>query len=314
MSGKKLLVVGELNVDLLLNDIEGFPKVGTEIIANILNFTLGSSSAIFASNSSSMGVETSFCGVLGEDEFGSFILKELRDKNVDVQYIKQTSEIKTGITVVMNYDQDRANVTYCGAMRALTIDDIPWKEIKKFSHFHLSNFFLQNGIKNDIIEIFKKAKAAGLTTSLDLQWDPADQWDFDYKSCLPYVDVFLPNKAEILALTKKDTLEEAENEVMQYANILALKLGKEGAKLRTKDINHFLPPYLNNTYKDSIGAGDSFNAGFIHKYLEGNPLEECLDNANLMGSLNTLKRGGTNAFTSIEAIAQQKQQILNKKC
>lgn len=314
MSEKKLLVVGELNVDLVLNDIEGFPKVGTEIVANIMNFTLGSSSAIFASNCSSMGVKTSFCGMLGEDEFGKFILQELESKKVDVQYIKQTSEIKTGITVVMNYDQDRANVTYCGAMRALTMDDIPWEEIKEFDHFHLSNLFLQKGIKNDIIDIFRKAKAAGLTTSLDLQWDPSNQWDFDYKSCLPYIDIFLPNKAEILALSKKNTLEEAENELLPYANIIALKLGKEGARIRAKDINHFVQPYLNSTFKDSIGAGDSFNAGFIHKYLEGRSLEACLDNANLMGSLNTLKRGGTTAFTSIEAIEQQKQQILNKKC
>jgi sugar/nucleoside kinase (ribokinase family) len=198
-------------------------------------------------------------------------------------------------------------------MRALTFNEIPWEDIKSFDHFHLSNYFLQKGIKNDITGIFKKAKEAGLTTSLDLQWDPENKWDFDYKSCLPYVDIFLPNEAELLALSKMGSLEEAEMEILQTANVLALKMGEKGAKMLTKDSQFLVEPFLNKTYKDSIGAGDSFNAGFIHKFLEGASLEECLQQANLMGSLNTIKRGGTSAFTSKEAIELQKQQILNKE-
>lgn len=311
MKTKKLLVVGELNVDLILNGIEGFPKIGSEIIAKTMNFTLGSSSAIMASNISAMGVETSFCGMIGNDEFGNFVRKELQAKNVDIQYIKTAKNLKTGTTVVMSYDQDRANVTYCGAMRALTHDEIPWEHIEDFNHFHLSNYFLQNGIKKDITEIFKKAKDSGLTTSLDLQWDPANTWDFDYKSCLPYVDVFLPNEAELIALSKKGNLQDAEKEILKYANILALKMGEKGAKVITRDLHHLVKPYLNKTYKDAIGAGDSFNAGFIQKYLEEASLKTCLQHANLMGSLNTLKRGGTTAFTSKEDIELQKRQILN---
>lgn len=88
MSSKKLLVVGELNVDLILNNIQGFPEIGTEIVADTMNFTLGSSSAIMAFNISALGMDTSFCGMVGNDEFGRFVLEELQYKKVDTGFVK----------------------------------------------------------------------------------------------------------------------------------------------------------------------------------------------------------------------------------
>ncbi len=313
MKNKKLLVVGELNVDLILNDIQGFPEIGSEITADKMDFTLGSSSAIMASNVAAMGTDTSFCGKIGEDRFGEFVLGELQKKNVDHRFITTSQTHKTGITVVMNYDQDRANVTYCGAMEALTINDIPWDGINEFDHFHLSNFFLQKGIEKDIINIFRRAKEAGLTTSLDLQVDPLNQWDFDYKGTLPFVDIFLPNRSELLGLTKERDLEAAIAHIKPYINILALKMGEEGSMLVSGEKKYHAPAYLNKDFKDAIGAGDSFNAGFIHEYLKGSGWEACLKNANLMGSLNTTFAGGTGAFTSQEEIDNRKQQIENKE-
>lgn len=313
MSSKKLLVVGELNVDLILNGIKGFPKVGTEIVAGAMDFTLGSSSAIMASNISTLGIDTSFCGMIGDDKFGDFVLEQLQLKNVNTRFIKISPDYKTGITVVMNYNQDRANVTFCGAMNALSINEIPWGNINDFEHFHLSNYFLQEGIKNDITRIFKKAKAAGLSTSLDLQYDPEETWDFDYKTCLPFVDIFLPNESEILALTGKGTIEAAINTIKPFANTIALKLGKEGSRLIKDKIDIEAAPFINKNYKDAIGAGDSFNAGFIQKFLEGASPEECLKNANLMGSLNTTCAGGTAAFSSKEDIEKELKQILNQQ-
>ena len=313
MSARKILVIGELNVDLILNNIEGFPKIGTEIVAESMNFTLGSSSAITASNISAMGIDTSFCGMIGDDDFGNFILKELELKNVKTDFIMRSENHKTGMTVIMNYDQDRANVTYCGAMNALSIDKIPWNNINDFNHFHFANYFLQPGVQKDIAQVFNRAKDAGLTTSLDLQWDPDSKWNFDYKSCLPFVDIFLPNIAELLALTKKENVEDALEELMSYANIIALKMGEKGGRVCSKDADFVVEPFINKNFKDAIGAGDSFNAGFIQKFIEGASLEECLQNANLIGSLSTTEAGGTAAFSSKEAIEVKKKQILNNE-
>lgn len=308
-SEKKLLVIGELNIDLILNDIQGFPVIGTEITAGEMNFTMGSSSAIMASNCASLGINTSFCGMLGMDDFGRFILQDLQSRKVDTTFIEQTSEAKTGITVVMNYEQDRANVTYCGAMDLLTPERIPWDRIKEYDHLHVSNFFLQKGIRNSVGEIFRRAKAAGLTTSLDMQWDPKELWDFDYKKWLPFVDIFLPNEAELKALTGIEQIDEAIDHLKPFINILALKRGDKGGRVVQGDLVIDAPPYLNENFADAIGAGDSFNAGFIQKYLQQGDLRECLENANLIGSLSTTAPGGTGAFSNAKEIESKKEQI-----
>jgi len=311
MVKKDLFVVGELNVDLILNQIANFPRIGTEILAERMNLVLGSSSAIMAANASAMGLQTAFCGAVGADVFGDMVVDELQQKNIDCHFIKKSQVLQTGITVVMNYDQDRANVTYCGAMESLTMSDIPWGQVANYKHFHLSNFFLQKGIKKDISAIFKKAKSVGVTTSLDMQWDPEDQWDFNYKECLPYVDVFFPNESEILALTSTISLDDAFSEVSPYANVVALKLGETGSLGICSDEQTFVEAFKNPHFVDAIGAGDSFNAGFISRFILEKTLKDCLTVGNVMGALNTTASGGTAAFADPWSIERKVKEIFN---
>ena len=213
----------------------------------------------------------------------------------------------------MNYDQDRANVTYCGAMEALTMQEIPWEVAGTFKHFHLSNYFLQKGIQKDITAIFEKAKSAGMTTSLDLQVDPDDQWDFDYERCLPHVDIFLPNESELLSLTGKSSISEALEAIKPYANTVALKRGVKGGLVFEKGKVTEVAAFVNDQFVDAIGAGDSFNAGFIHRFLQGADWESCLRFANLTGALNTTAAGGTGAFTSLAAVKARAKSQFNQE-
>ncbi|WP_138484080.1 carbohydrate kinase family protein [Dyadobacter bucti] len=300
----KLLVVGELNVDLILNKIHSFPQVGKEMIADEMNMCLGSSAAIMAANSAAMGVDTTFCGVVGEDYFGDFILNALERKSVSCLHVTRLREHKTGCTMILNFGQDRANVTYPGAMDALTIHNIPFSEPSLYQHLHVSSLFLQKGIQHDIEHIFKNAKTAGMTTSLDLQWDPTEQWAFDYVRCLPYVDVFMPNASELLALTKADSVEGGIEKIRPHLNTLALKMGRNGSVGISGDQQVAVPAFEVEHFVDAIGAGDSFNAGFIQKYISGASLEDCLREGNLMGALNTTAAGGTGAFCNLNKISE----------
>ena len=81
MTGKTdVIVVGELNVDLILDKIESLPETGKEKLAERMSLTLGSSSAIFASNLSSLGMKVSFVAKAGNDIFGDFCMDRLREK------------------------------------------------------------------------------------------------------------------------------------------------------------------------------------------------------------------------------------------
>ena len=160
-----IIVVGELNIDLILNQIEGFPEVGKEILADKMTLTLGSSSAICASNLSSLGLKVAFIGKLGNDIFGQFIIDELKSKGVDTSLIIIDDTLKTGATVALSYDEDRAMVTHQGAMSHLGINDIDEQQLKQAQHLHFSSYFFQPGFKGALDSLFKKAKNAGLTTS-----------------------------------------------------------------------------------------------------------------------------------------------------
>lgn len=297
-----VIVIGELNVDLILNEIDSFPEMGKEKLAGEMTLSLGSSAAIFASNLSVLGATVGFIGKIGKDSFGDLVIESLNNKKVNTDLIIKDDTIKTGATIVMNFNEDRAMITHPGAMEKLSIKDINIDDLKKSKHLHFSSFFLQPGIKNDITNLFRIAKGLGLTTSLDPQWDPAEKWDMDLKNLLPYVDVFLPNKLELLNLTKENKIENAINNIRNYANTVVVKNGNKGSIVFNEDEKITKEAFLNTKVVDAIGAGDSFDAGFINKYINGSTLEECQVFGNLMGAVSTTAAGGTGAFNSFENV------------
>ena len=306
MNNKKfdVIVVGELNVDLILNRIESFPEMGKEKLARDMILTLGSSSAIFASNLSSLGSKVAFLGRIGNDSFGGVVTDSLLKKGVDVSNIVKDSNSNTGATIVLNYENDRAMVTYPGAMNHLSINDISKDVLLQARHLHFSSYYLQPGIKNDVAQMFKLAKSLNLSTSFDMQWDPEEKWELNYSEVLPYVDIFLPNEQEILNLTREITIEKALKKLSDKANNIVVKQGTRGSILYCKGKTNYLEPFLNTKIVDAIGAGDSFNAGFIFKYINGSALNECQEFGNLTGAINTTAPGGTAAFTDFQNILE----------
>ncbi len=302
-----VIVIGELNVDIIFNNIQSFPEVGKEKLAQQMTVTLGSSSAIFANNLSSLGARVAFIGKVGKDAFGDYVLKALQSSGVDTSMVIQTSKVSTGATVIMNFGEDRANLTYPGAMDSLTIENIPLDNLKLAKHLHLSSYFLQPGLKNNVGMLFQKAKELGMTTSFDPQWDPYEKWDLDFNNILPYVDILLPNENELMKFTSKSTLEDAIETLKSTVNILLVKRGNKGSVAVNKGNIISKPAYLNEEVVDAIGAGDSFNAGFIFKFLQNAPLDICHEFGNLTGYISTTACGGIEAFCSNDDVIQTAQ-------
>jgi len=306
-----VIVVGELNVDLILNQIDSIPEIGEEKIAGQMNLTLGSSSAIFASNLSSLGARVSFIGKIGKDLFADLVLKSLKANQVDTSCIIQDGALATGATIVLSFDNERAMVTHPGAMDMLDISEITDALLKKAKHLHFSNYFLQPKIQPDIGKLFKRAKSLDLTTSFDTQCDPAESWDIDLPSILPYVDVFLPNESEALNLTKQNKIRDALNFLAKIGNIIVIKRGVNGSVSKSGQNIVEVPAFLNENVVDAIGAGDSFNAGFIFKFIRGCSIEQCQTFGNLTGAVSTTQAGGTTAFTNLDDVLQIGRQMFN---
>lgn len=295
-----VIVVGELNVDLIMNELERFPEVGKEILARQMTLTLGSSAAIFASNISSLGAKVAYIGKIGKDKFGEVVLESLQNSGVDVSMIIQDENCGTGATIILNVDEDRANTTYPGAMDLLTVNDISQEDLSRAKHLHFSSFFLQPGMRDGVGKLFRTAQELGLTTSFDMQWDPEEEWDLDMADILPHVNVFLPNENELLYLSGKKNLNEAIKFINKYSDVLVIKRGNQGSMVSYRDEIMDLPAYLNKNVVDAIGAGDSFNAGFIYKYIRENSIPDCQKYGNLTGAVSTTAAGGITAFQDYE--------------
>jgi sugar/nucleoside kinase (ribokinase family) len=299
-----VVVVGELNVDIILNEIDSLPVIGKEIMAGSMSVTLGSSSAIFASNLSALGPSVAFIGKIGRDNFADVVLKSLQGKNVDTSRVITSDSLSTGATIVLNFDQDRANVTYPGAMNDLKIEDIDFEFLSGARHMHFANCFMQPGIKDDLTTLFRKAKELGLTTSLDTQWDPEEKWELPLKELLPFVDIFLPNISEFKYLSGSSTVVEGISKLKHFAHYIIIKNGSDGALgWDGKDLI-VQPAFKNDHVIDCVGAGDSFDAGFIKDFIQNLPLSKCLETGALTGAINTTSAGGTGAFESLKTIRE----------
>ena len=296
------VVIGELNVDIILNEIDSIPVIGKEIIARTMSITLGSSSAIFASNLSSLGSKVAFIGKVGKDNFAEVVLESLERKNVNTSRIIKSTSLSTGATIVLVYDQDRANVTYPGAMDDLHLGDIDFEFLAKAKHMHFSSCFIQPGIRNDLVTLFRKAKELGLTTSFDAQWDPEEKWDLPLEKLLPWVDVFLPNILEFQFLSRSKSIEEGIQKLKKFAHYIIIKNGSDGAIAWNGKNLIPQPAFKNERVVDCVGAGDSFNAGFIRDFINKKPLEKCLETGALTGAINTTRAGGTAAFDNSDLI------------
>ena len=302
MSNVEVCVVGELNLDLILYGLPKLMELNRELLANRMALTLGSSSAIFAHNLAVLGTSVGFVSKVGQDPLGKIALERLAEAAVDISHVVSgAAGTMTGLTVILPQTQNRYILTYPGTMFEMQFSDIDMDYIKSARHLHLSSFFLHRALRPQMVELLRQAKAAGLTTSLDTNDDPDNKWGHDLLEVLKYVDVFLPNDREAKKIAHTDDLSQAINFLADRAKVVVVKRGSAAAICRSgSEQVSLIPPAIKPL--DDVGAGDSFGAGFIHQYVKGSRLEDCLAYANLAGAYSTSKEGGTEAFRDREAL------------
>ncbi|MGA9392602.1 MAG: sugar kinase [Candidatus Sulfotelmatobacter sp.] len=291
-----ITIAGEVNLDLILYGVpEELPRE-RELLADRMMLTLGGSSAILAHNLAALGSRVGFQSRIGDDDFGKLAIEPLQKSGVDVSRVSRTQgPVKTGITVILQREHWRNMVTYSGTIAELTFEELDLTYLVDSRHFHLSSFFLQRRLRPQIPELFRRIKAAGLTISLDTNDDPDDGWEGGLHEALRYVDIFMPNEREAQMAAGVADVETAVQKLAAYVPLVVVKLGQQGSMAQRR-AERFISPAIKVEAVDPVGAGDSFDAGFLHKYVRGGDLQACLAAGNLAGALSTTRPGGTEAF------------------
>ncbi|HXU16572.1 MAG TPA: sugar kinase [Terriglobales bacterium] len=290
-----ITIAGEINLDLILYGLPVELPLEQELLASGLEVTLGSSSAITAHNLAALGSKVGFITRVGRDQLGEIAVDRLRAMHVDLDRITHSELSQTGLTVLLTHGGPRHILTYPGCMSEMSLAHLDIDYLKSARHFHLSSYFLHRALLPEMASLFKELKQAGLTISLDTNDDPADQWGDGIAGVLPYVDVLMPNEREACKLAGTEDFKKAVESLLKDIPLLVVKRGANGATAFTTE-EEVSVKAIPVEVVDPVGAGDSFNAGFLHKWTQSKPLVECLAYGNLAAACSTTKPGGTEAF------------------
>jgi len=291
-----ITIAGELNLDLIMYGLPAELPQERELLADRMMLTLGSSSAIVAHNLAALGSKVGFISKIGNDSLGEIALERVLAVGVDVSKLRRVGgNTQTGLTVILQRNGWRNILTYVGTISELKFEDLDLDYLASSRHFHLSSFFLQSGLRPQVAELFQQLKARGLTISLDTNDDPEDHWQGGLKDALRHVDIFFPNEREAKRVAGSEDLDVAVARLSQIVPLVVVKLGPAGA-MAQRGSKRITSSPLKVSAVDPVGAGDSFDAGFLHEFVKGSDLATCLASGNLAGALSTTRPGGTEAF------------------
>jgi sugar/nucleoside kinase (ribokinase family) len=298
-----IVTFSDMCVDLILTGRDVTPEFGQrEKLIDDYMVELGGSCNLFACQCAKLGLRTAVVGRVGDDGFGELILQRLEEAGVDTRYVIVDKTLKTGLGVALCPPGDRAILTYLGTINAVYPEDVTDALLASTRHIHHGSFYLHTHLLPVMAEVFRRAQGLGVTTSLDTNWDPQDRWEGDLDQVLPHTDIFMPNDQEALRIYRSLAGQEPRNDegglVMAARDFLnrgvryvAIKAGEQGASIYSRDQVQYgkVQPA---TGGDSIGAGDSFDAGFLAGWLRGYALEKCLEIGMACGRAVASQIGG----------------------
>ena len=232
MSSKRfdIVVFGDTCVDLILKDADVAPEFGqVEKLVADYDLEMGGSCCIFAAQAAKLGLKVALVGRVGADAFGQLIVDTLSAAGVDTRYIAVDSSLRTGITAHLVQGDDRAMLTHPGSLSAVTIADVTDELLLSARHLHYGSLYLQTGLLPHWVDILRRAKALGLTTSLDTNWDPEQVWDHGLARALPLIDVLLPNEQEAIHLSGQPSAGAAIAHLRRQVPLLVVKRDIAGA-------------------------------------------------------------------------------------
>jgi sugar/nucleoside kinase (ribokinase family) len=290
MTKRDLVVLGDCNPDLLLrgNVVPTFGQV--EQIVDEARFEIGGSGAIVAAGAARLGLRCQLVSVVGDDALGRLQLDALSQRGVDVSTVVIDESVPTGLTVILSRGDDRAVLTFLGAIDALDAPMIDAAVLRSARHLHISSYYLQRKLRATLEPLLVAAREGGVSVSLDPNWDPDETWDGGLVALLPLLDYLFVNEQEARLIGRDDDVVNAARALASNGPTVAVKLGALGGLL-VSGADMIRAPALARAVIDTTGAGDSFDAGFLCGLLAGWDLARCLELACACGSLSVSLAG-----------------------
>jgi len=302
MTVKRVLAVGDVNMDIIFTGLTSIPLAEQDTLAQNLEITVAGQTGTIARAMARLGLEVTFVGRVGDDDTGRQCAHALTKAGVRVDGLVFDPTARTGTTVVLSTGRERAFATYLGSIRMVRRSDVTSDLLARADHLHVGSYYLLTTLIPDMLELFREARRRGLTTSTDPGWDLFLAWDQGIMDVLRYVDVFLPNEVESMQITRATAPAAALDLLGERARIVVIKMGGDGCLVRNGTQTIRCPAFPAPVV-DVTSAGDIFNAGFLFGFLHGWGLIEAARFANACGAISVSRAGNTGMPTVEEVEA-----------
>ena len=300
MNGK-ITVVGSLNMDLVVT-IPKMPILGETILGNGFMTAPGGKGANQAVAVARLGGTVCMVGCVGNDMYGSQLLANLTDNNVDVSHVEIVDDVTTGVAIVAVKDNDNFIIVNPAANSLLTPG-----MVKKLESLIASSSILvvQLEIPLAAVEMaISIARKHGVKVLLNPA--PARQLSDDL---LALVDILTPNESECEMITgiSINGPEDAKRAV-EFLNSkgvaqVIITMGRRGAVYNSASgIRHKKAAPVEAV--DTTAAGDSFTGAIAVSLSQGKTLDEAVDFATIVGALTVTRKGAQPSLPTMQDVRE----------
>ena len=256
---------------------------------------IGGNGANTAIALATLGVPVRLLGAVGCDDQGRFVLDALRRAGVDTSAVTPLDAATASTVALVNSAGDRMFLHRIGVGNAAFAAPIEFAPplTEGMSHYHLGSIFMLPNLRPVAAATLARARGAGLTTSLDTNWDPQGLWMADLAPCLPELDFIFVNEDEARMCTGFSEAPEAARVLLGHgARVAVIKLGPRGCAIYTAD-EEVRSPAFEVEARDTTGAGDCFVAGFLAAIRQGKTLAQAGRLANAVAAFTVQQLGGS---------------------
>jgi sugar/nucleoside kinase (ribokinase family) len=301
-----VVCLGQFTADVVVSHVGSLPEKGKAIFVDDITLNNGGCACNTAVALGKLGIDTAVIGKVGCDTFGDYLIKVMNDAGLDTSGIVLDNSVKTSTTAVLvSSDGERSFLHYYGGNAKMSEDDVNYDIIKTAKILHVAAAFLVPGLDGEpMARVLKKAQQMGVKTSLDTAWDAEGRWMQLLEPCLRHIDIFIPSIEEAQILSGKKQASEIAEAFLGYGiNTVILKLGSEGCHTRTLGDEFTVPAFKVEKVVDTLGAGDSFVAGFLAATVNGWNLSKACRFANAVGAA-CVSAKGSSGIKSIQEIIE----------
>jgi ribokinase len=281
-------VVGSINMDLTITTMT-MPLQGETVLGNDFAIYPGGRGANQAVAASRLGADVNMIGAIGEDTFGTTLMKQLRTEGINVNGIRIDSKKPTGIANIILSEDDNRIIVAPGANKHVNTELVD-KQREIIAHSDVLLLQLEIPMET-VIHTLKIASEYNVPVIVN----PAP-YQYLPEILLTSIAYLTPNEIEVTAMKDNPLFKSIQEK-------LIITQGENGVAFYDNGEKQFLPSYQVEV-KDTTGAGDTFNGALAMEIGVGTSIQKAVEFANAAATLSVTKVGAQGGMPTRQEVEQ----------